>query len=671
LSDLTTSIRIAVQDAFTPNLRKLGSELRGVAGDARKLKDNFQLSANLNQAAEGMGRFSTALSVPLKQTISDFGDLDEALAKVSAKTGEARGSSAFEALKDQAVDLGAATKYAAAEVASAQAEFAASGRNAQEILGSIPSTLSLATAGTINLARATEITNEVLNQFNLTADKTAHAQDVLARADEVSAASVDGLGEALSYVGTTAARMNISLEETSALLAVLANSGQKSSTGGTNLTAFLSSIVAPSKMAKDSLRDLGLSMKEIQQLQTDVATGNIDVAIKKMAALNAQLDPRKSAEVLDKVFGERGGRAASVLFRASFDTGDKGLDALIAKFGEADGAVMRTAKIMESHLNGELEKASGAITGLSTQLGEALAPTVVHLARDVGEWADGATKLAQAYPEATANGLELVGTLALTAAGIKGLLLAASAYTGAVGLMTSATATAAVTMGTLSASTLGFAAAAGVAGYALGTFISDALDLKFKLDPELKRNNKLSQGQAYRGDEARGLSGTELDANGNVVKIDEKYFSHRKFANYKDTVGTEVPGMAAGDEVPAIVREAISNGANSREEINEYIKQKRHQEREDAKANATPWSNEAPKPAPLVEVDPEVTKLQRQIEKLERKVSEGTAVERDMKALLKLQAESVEELKRINRRRAGGGGGGGGYTDPGGYTGGT
>jgi TP901 family phage tail tape measure protein len=656
-ADLTTSIRISVIDAFTPAMKKFGVELREAGKEARRMKDHFQDAANLNQAAEGAGRFGMALITALKQPIQDFANLDQALAKVSAKTGEMRGSAGFEELKKQAEEMGAATKYSAEQVALAQAEFAASGRNTREILGAIPSTLSLATAGAIDLARATEITNEVLNQFNLTSDKTAHVQDVLARADEVSAASVSGLGEALSYAGATAARLNIPLETTSALLASLANAGQKGSTGGTELSAFLSAIVAPSDTAKASLKDLGLSMKEIKELQSQVATGQIDVAIKKMAELNAQLDPRKSAEVLDKVFGERGGRAASVLFRASLDGGDKGLDSLIAKFGQVDGAVERTAKIMEDSLAGSLEKTGGALQGMSTQLGQVMAPTVKALSERIGNAADGIADIAKKYPEATNNTLQLVAAVGGMSLMTKGFLLTASTYTSVVGVMRGATASAAVSLGTMTASTVAMGLAAAGIGVTIGTLLNDWLGLDSKISDALgmkapvTANNKLSDGESRGGVEMK---------DGQVVKIDPGILPRRVFGQHKNDYGETVTGWydktdKSPDGAPAIVREAIANGARTRKEINAYIKQKRTI-RAGLGEGVPPENTEPLVERPKPHTDETPRQIQARLKALEQLASQPTGVrasDEELKAQTKLLQDLLEEMKK-NRPRPGG-----------------
>lgn len=567
MADLDTQIRIAILDSFTAPLKKLGLELGAVGAQAKDASSRFQLAGNLNQAAEGMSRFSSTVLGALRKPIEEFASLDAALAKVSAKTGEERGSSLFEQLKKQAVDLGAATKYSAEQVAGAQAEFAASGRSPQEILKALPTTLSLATAGAIELGRASEITNEVLNQFNLTAEQTAHVQDVLARADEVSAASVQGLGEALSYAGGTAARLKIPLETTSALLAVLANAGQKGSTGGTNLNAFLSSIVAPSKRAKDALHGMGLSLKQIQEIQTKVATGKITEAIDALAVANAKLDPRKSAEFLDKIFGEQGGRAASVLFRASLDTSDKGLDSLVEKFNHVDGAVARTAKTMENSLAGSLERAGGAISGFTTQLGEIMAPTVKDLASLTEGAADGMRQLAIKYPDATKASLQLVAGLGAVALGMKTLLLTMSAYQGGMGALEASFKT---LRGSL-VGQIGLVAAVGAASFAIGTWLNELFGISDKIGSFA---NGGPQG-IKKGQERDQVRGGVAMRDGLVAPGGVESLFKVGYYNKPGVGRTYGRHLEIGDDAPAIVKEAFAAGNTDEKSINEYIRRKR------------------------------------------------------------------------------------------------
>lgn len=530
MADMSSAIRIEILDAFTAPLNKLGFELVDVDKKLDRIGKNGALGAlgktfgerhtkmagDLSHAAEGMGRFGDAVVGAVRKPIDDFATFDQALARVSAKTGELRGSTGFETLKGQAIELGAATQYSATQVAAAQAEFAASGRNTQEILAAMPSTLSLATAGQIDLAMATRYTNETLNQFGLGVEKTAFVQDVLARADEVSAASIEDLGDAFSYAGGTLASLNMPIQESAAYLAILADGGLKASRGGTAFQAMLTRLKSPSREATKALRELGLSQKDILELQKKVATGNLKGALTTIATKSQGLPAEKRARLLTDVFGQEGERAANILLPKVLDQGAKGLIAYLEQFKKVDGAVNRTAKIMEQSFRGALERAGGAVDALSTQLGEVMEPTARAVASSIEDASGTLGKLAKEYPDATRASIELVGTLGALSLGLKGVLMAQSAYHGGL----AALGTTYKALGSTLIGSVGLVAAAGAAGYALGTWVNKTFELTEKI-------NKLLGTGKVETQEKRGLQpagpevyadGTEIDLANDIVR---------------------------------------------------------------------------------------------------------------------------------------------------------
>lgn len=633
MADLTTSIRIRILDAFSAPLRGLHTGLAGIDKQLRGFERHAKLAGDLNQAAEGMGRFADVTVNALRKPIEDFANFDEALARVSAKTGEMRGSEGFEALKKQAQDLGAETKYSAEQVAGAQAEFAASGRNTREILQSLPSTLSLATAGSIDLALATQYTNETLNQFRLGAEKTAFVQNVLARADEVSAASITDLGESFSYVGATLASLNVPIQESAAYLAILADGGLKASRGGTSFQSMLGRLKSPSQEATKALKELGLSQKGILDLQKQIATGKFEDAFTTLATKAEALTPEKRTRLMTDIFGLEGERAATILLPKVLDKGEKGLKSYLTKFADVDNAVNRTAKIMESSLKGSLERAGGALSGLSTQIGETLAPSVKTLSTRVEDAADGVSALVKGYPEATAAGLELVGGLAALSLGLKGVLLTQSAYHGGLAALGR-------TYTAMSGSLLGRAgliAAVGLAGYAIGNWANETFGLADKFSA------------------AMGRAGPKRDKEQGIQKGDDQEYADGTVVSGKTgtviQVGTKDPSMA-----PAFIREARASGARTLDEVNAFVT--RRKAVRGVGTAVSPLSNEAvdegfsvaqPANAPPSMLANDGTR--EQTEALLRSTEDQTEVlKRAAEAHTAAVRELLEEQKRLTRR---------------------
>lgn len=165
--------------------------------------------------------------------VNTFQAFEQQMAEVKAVSG-ATGKE-FQALETDAKRLGASTIFTAKEVGGLQAEFARLGFTADEITKVTEATLYLAQATGEDLGRSAEIAGSTLRAFGLDATQTTHVADVMAEAFNKSALDLNTFADSMKYVGPVAAVAGVSLEEASAMLAVLSNSGIKGSQAGTSL----------------------------------------------------------------------------------------------------------------------------------------------------------------------------------------------------------------------------------------------------------------------------------------------------------------------------------------------------------------------------------------------------------------------------------------------------
>src|SRR5699024_880090 len=112
-----------------------------------------------------------------------------------------------------------------------------------QIIQALPAALDLATVAQIDLGRSADLTSNILASFNLHTAETARVADVLAVASSNANTDVEQLAEALKPVGGVARSLNISLEETSAVLGAMAQAGRQSGEAGTGLRAILSQLL--------------------------------------------------------------------------------------------------------------------------------------------------------------------------------------------------------------------------------------------------------------------------------------------------------------------------------------------------------------------------------------------------------------------------------------------
>lgn len=134
-----------------------------------------------------------------------------------------------------AKDVGSKYGKSAVEVSKMQIELGKLGLTASEINNATGAILALSIATGEDLVKSGEIAASVMRQFGLTSLDMTRITDVMTETFNASASGLDDFGESMKYVGPLANVTGISLERTSAMLAVLANNGIKGSQAGTAL----------------------------------------------------------------------------------------------------------------------------------------------------------------------------------------------------------------------------------------------------------------------------------------------------------------------------------------------------------------------------------------------------------------------------------------------------
>jgi len=144
----------------------------------------------------------------------------EYLEKQASKTGPAVGKSGAEML--QAYKLMASAKPELLEQKELLAE-------------TTKAAITLAQAGKIDLAEATKVTAESLNQFGEGADQANRYINVIAAGAKEGSAEINEMGAALKNSGTVASAQGVSFEQTNAVLQSLSTIALKGGEAGTQL----------------------------------------------------------------------------------------------------------------------------------------------------------------------------------------------------------------------------------------------------------------------------------------------------------------------------------------------------------------------------------------------------------------------------------------------------
>ena len=376
-----------------------------VAGLQRGLKTASASIKRFGGQAKRIGTtFSAAFTAPLAaigvQSVKTFQGFEAEMSKVKAVSGAT--AQEFAKLESEAKRLGATTTFTASEVASLQTEFAKLGFSAKEITQVTESTLFLAQAAGTDLARAAEVAGATLRGFGLDATDTGHLTDVMAKSFSESALDMEAFAEAMKYVAPVANSAGISVEETTAMIELLANAGIKGSQAGTSLRRIISELGATG--------------------------GNVAGAIEKLANKGLNL-----ADAKDEV-----GRSAQSALLVLGKTIDQ-LPALKEGLEGADGAAKAMAATMMDNTAGAFKTLQSATEGALIELGDAIANNEIFkqglekLTAVIGkitEYIRGMSD-AELYNKTVLAGLIAIVPIIITAVG--GLTLAFGSLTAAMG----------------------------------------------------------------------------------------------------------------------------------------------------------------------------------------------------------------------------------------------
>lgn len=300
-----------------------------------------QMTGQLQAANKSLGLMSSTLNSLKTALIGTFGayqivngirnaigtiaEFEKQMDKVRAITG-ATGTD-FTKLEKNALDLGRATEYTARQIAALQVEYGRLGFSSREILNSTKATLNLATATGEDLARSAEIAGATLRAFQLDASEMGKVTDTMTGVLNRSALALDTFADGMKYVAPVAEATNVTLDETSALLGILADAGIKGSQAGTSLRRIFTQLDKSGKPVVERL-------KELAAQGITLADANDEVGLYAQTALLVITKQIDRFEELTKVLEDLNGEAE------------------------------RTAEIMRDNLSGDFDKLKSAIEGV-------------------------------------------------------------------------------------------------------------------------------------------------------------------------------------------------------------------------------------------------------------------------------------------------------------------
>ena len=347
-------------------LKELNTQLKESGEEAQTLAQKMAgVGQNLQAATLPLTAFTAALVAGGVASYNSFKEFERTLNTIKAVSAATDGE--IQRIKDSSLELGAQTIFSNLQVAKSYEELAKAGFTTAESLSAMPSLLALAAAAGGDLALSSGIVASTLKAFNLEATDTGRLADVIAQGANTSAAGIEDLGLAYKQVAPIASQTNQSIEDMTALLAILANNAVKGGDAGSDLRNVITRLLDPSKEAAEVMSKLNVSLKDVN--------GNVKALPTFFKELNSSFSGLSDAQKA---------QAASILAGAEnlktflILTGQapSEIDRFTTAMQLAAGSVDEMANTINSGSAKIQDEFGGAIETAASKIGESLSPAI-------------------------------------------------------------------------------------------------------------------------------------------------------------------------------------------------------------------------------------------------------------------------------------------------------
>lgn len=355
-------------DNTAEDVKDLGNEAEGAANGGI----NTMTIALGNLVADGLELAAGKMKDFTKDVVTTGASFEAAMSEVGAISSASAEDMAL--LTDKAEQMGATTKFTAAESAEAFKYMAMAGWKPVEMLSGIEGVLSLAAASGESLGTTSDIVTDAMTAFGLSADQAGHFADVLAAASSNANTNVGMMGETFRYAAPVAGALRYSIEDTAEAIGIMANSGIKASQAGTALRSIITRLSTDAGASSTQLGALGLLTHHL-----GVEFYNTDGSARALGDVLA--DTREKWKTLndeDQTFYAKkiAGQNAISGWLALMNAAPADVEKLSGAIRDCNGAATDMSTVMIDNLQGDMTIFESAMDGMKISLAKEMTPAL-------------------------------------------------------------------------------------------------------------------------------------------------------------------------------------------------------------------------------------------------------------------------------------------------------
>lgn len=228
-----------------PSVESLGSTMKKAFAVLGVVQGLRLLGAELQKAAQEANAFELSM---------------KRLSAIGKVTGDA-----LTASRRGVRELATETEFGASKIGNAMLEVVKMGYDYAGAMEVMPDATDLATASMEDLSWASTNMINVMKAFGINSQESTKVANVMATSFNETSLNLKSYMESMTYVAPIASAMNISLEETTALLGVLSDMGLRGTIAGTTLKNAMLKLISPTDRVMEALEGVdfrGLSLTQ-------------------------------------------------------------------------------------------------------------------------------------------------------------------------------------------------------------------------------------------------------------------------------------------------------------------------------------------------------------------------------------------------------------------------
>lgn len=244
------------------------------------------------------------------------------------------------------------------------ADIAATGKQGNELLGSIKETSRLAVLGEVDRQDAMKATLAIQTAFKQNTDELAESINFLNSVENQTSTTLNDLVEAIPKAGPIIKGLGGNVQDLALYLTAMREGGISASEGANALKSGLASLINPTKVAKEMFMGFGISLTDIVQKNA----GNVTETLLGVQEALDRLDPLQKQRALEQLFGKFQFARMNALFENLGKQGSQTLQVMELMRASSE----ELANIAGRELTAVTESASGkykrAVEGLKADL---------------------------------------------------------------------------------------------------------------------------------------------------------------------------------------------------------------------------------------------------------------------------------------------------------------